>query len=66
MIKNIGIDDRLFIRIKEKLQQKNTTAHVTFDRSERYLNEIRNNDLLLELIYKIYYLDFLWFNFKLE
>ncbi len=62
----IGIDQQKLSIIDRLLEQKNKTIHVTFDLSDVYLQAIRKNPLLMEYIYKIYYLDFLWFNYTME
>ncbi len=64
MFREVGVTNALLTQVEEKMRTKNTT-HATFAKRVDVLNEIRQNPLLLEYIYKIYYLDFQWFDYKM-
>jgi hypothetical protein len=64
MFATIGVNNELLKVIDDKLRMKSTT-HVTFNRKAEIETEIRQNPLLLEYIYKIYYLDYKWFEYSI-
>jgi hypothetical protein len=64
MFATIGVNNELLKEIDDKLRMKSTT-HVTFNRKAEIETEIRQNPLLLEYIYKIYYLDYKWFEYSI-
>jgi hypothetical protein len=61
-----GVDPSLTTQIEEILLAKNT-KHTTSTNndSKRLIDQIRRDPLLMDYIYKIYYLDLVHFNFSL-
>jgi hypothetical protein len=64
VFRNSSVEPHLVSVIEEKLKTK-TAAHATFGKSEEYEKKIRESPILLEYVYKMYFLDFIWFGYRL-
>uniref|UniRef100_A0A914WK96 Sulfotransferase family protein n=1 Tax=Plectus sambesii TaxID=2011161 RepID=A0A914WK96_9BILA len=65
MLGKRGVPPDLLSDIEKQLKTKKN-LHATFDRSSEYEKKLMNNPLLLEYVYKIYHLDFVWFGYRLN
>uniref|UniRef100_A0A914XI04 Carbohydrate sulfotransferase n=1 Tax=Plectus sambesii TaxID=2011161 RepID=A0A914XI04_9BILA len=65
MLGKRGVPPDLLSDIEKQLKTKKN-LHATFDRSSEYEKKLMNNPLLLEYVYKIYHLDFVWFGYRLH
>uniref|UniRef100_A0A914X1V1 Sulfotransferase n=1 Tax=Plectus sambesii TaxID=2011161 RepID=A0A914X1V1_9BILA len=63
-LRNIRVKSNLVNDIETKLRKK-TAAHATHSKSSIYEKELLESPFLLEYVYKIYYLDFVWFDYRL-
>lgn len=65
MLRERGVESTLLEEIEMKLKTKDN-LHSTYEQSDEYEKRLRNNPVLLEYVYKIYYLDFVWFGYRLN
>ncbi len=65
ILRKQGVEPNLLVDIETKLKTK-TNLHATFRVSDEYEQKLRSNPVLLEYVYKIYYLDFVWFHYRLS
>jgi hypothetical protein len=63
MFDTVGIDSQLIASIASKLRNTNVT-HATFDRRDEIYRQLSKNAQLVDYIYKIYYLDYRWFDYQ--
>uniref|UniRef100_A0A914ULM1 Carbohydrate sulfotransferase n=1 Tax=Plectus sambesii TaxID=2011161 RepID=A0A914ULM1_9BILA len=64
VFRNSSVEPHLVSVIEEKLKTK-TAAHATFTKSDDYEKIVRDSPILLEYLYKIYFLDFSWFGYRI-
>ena len=65
MLRDRGVAPNLLEDIETKLKTKEN-LHATYEKSDDYEKRLRDNPVLLEYVYKIYYLDFVWFHYRLN
>jgi hypothetical protein len=61
----MNVEEGMIANVNKVLRSKDT-AHATYDRGEMIEREIRNDPILLDYVYKIYYVDFVRFNYTIE
>ena len=60
----MGVEEGIAANVNRVLRSKDT-VHATYGRAEEVEREIRDNPILLDYVYKTYYLDFVRFNYTI-
>jgi hypothetical protein len=64
LFRDSGVNASLIADVEHILKRK-TVKHATYGLAPKYLKKLRASKLLMEYVYKMYYLDFVWFGYDL-
>lgn len=65
LLTQVGVNQTLIDDVSTIIRQKKT-IHDTYSRASSLVEQIMTSSRLLEYIYKMYYLDFVWFGFDFD